>query len=69
MEIENMAKQVKAASILLAAASEDLKNNALLSIAKALLDRREEILKANRTDLEEAEKDNLSAPLIKKIEV
>lgn len=67
MEIKEMAKQVKVAAIMLAASGEDLKNDALSRIAKALKDRKEEILKANNEDLKNAEKDKLSAPLLKRL--
>jgi glutamate-5-semialdehyde dehydrogenase len=67
MDIKEMAKQVKAAAIMLAASGEELKNDALSGIAKALKDRKEEILKANKVDLENAEKDKLSAPLLKRL--
>jgi glutamate-5-semialdehyde dehydrogenase len=67
MEIEKLAREVKTASIILAAAKESLKNNALSNIAAELLFRKEEILKANKKDLEKAEKDKLSAPLLKRL--
>ncbi|MCK4887839.1 MAG: glutamate-5-semialdehyde dehydrogenase [Planctomycetes bacterium] len=67
MTIADIASQAKSASILLAAVKTDVKNNALAEIAKALKANSEEIIKANLSDLEEAEKNNLAAPLLKRL--
>ena len=43
-------------------ASAEIKNNALKSIASALATQKEQIISANRMDLEIAKKESLSAP-------
>ncbi|HPS55917.1 MAG TPA: glutamate-5-semialdehyde dehydrogenase [Sedimentisphaerales bacterium] len=67
MTIANLAAQAKEASILLADVKTDVKNNALAEIAKALKANSSEIIKANLSDLEDAEKNNLAAPLLKRL--
>jgi len=67
MSIKEMACQVKDASIKLAAADTKLKNDALAHIARSLIDRKDEILKANAMDLKRSEEENLSAPLLKRL--
>ena len=62
-----MAIQAKKASILMQGVSTELKNNALEKIAKALLERKEEILKANTQDMERSASENLAAPLLKRL--
>lgn len=51
----------------LSVAGETLKNAALLAMAKALLDRREEWLSANSADLEEAKKNGMSPSLLDRL--
>jgi len=51
----------------LAAVNTDIKNNALAQIAKALKQRSVEIIAANQQDLAEAQKNNLAAPLLKRL--
>jgi glutamate-5-semialdehyde dehydrogenase len=67
MNISQIAEKAKAASILLAAAKADIKNAALMRIAKALKDYSAMIIAANKEDLAEAEKNKLSAPLLKRL--
>jgi glutamate-5-semialdehyde dehydrogenase len=67
MSIEVMASQVKEASLKLAATETDMRNNALKSIARALVERKAEILNANMEDLIKSEKNNLAAPLLKRL--
>jgi glutamate-5-semialdehyde dehydrogenase len=67
MTIADIAAQAKSASILLAAVKTDVKNKALAEIAKALKANSDEIIKANLSDLKEAEKNNLAAPLLKRL--
>jgi glutamate-5-semialdehyde dehydrogenase len=67
MGIFEITAAAKAASIPLAAVGTDVKNNALAEIAKALRHRGADIISANQEDLAEAEKDNLSAPLLKRL--
>jgi len=61
------AEAAKAASLRLAAAKTETKNAALTAIAKALDQRRGEILAANEKDLAAAEEANLAAPLLKRL--
>jgi glutamate-5-semialdehyde dehydrogenase len=67
MSITKIAISGKSASIQLAAAKTDVKNKALAEIAKALKLRSVEITSANKEDLADAEKSNLSAPLLKRL--
>ena len=67
MGISDFARLVKDASIELAAMGADQKNRALDEIAKALVERREEIIRANREDLARSEGEKLAAPLLKRL--
>lgn len=67
MEMKAIARQVKDASIRLAATETDLKNEALALIARSLLERLDEIVEANQKDLERSKKENLSEPLLKRL--
>ncbi len=67
MSIAKIAASAKSASIRLAAVKTDVKNKALAEIAKALKQRSEKIVSANKKDLTAAEKNNLSAPLLKRL--
>ncbi len=67
MGIAETAQMAKAASIQLAAVKSVAKNNALAEIAKALRQNSEKIVAANKKDLADAEKNNLSAPLLKRL--
>lgn len=67
MNMEELARQVKESSIKLAAAGTELKNKALANIAQSLNERKEDIIKANQEDLDRSEKENLPAPLLKRL--
>jgi len=67
MNIKESAAIAKKASIALANCSSDLKNKALLEISKALSARQEEIIKANKEDIERSTAENLSDPLLKRL--
>jgi glutamate-5-semialdehyde dehydrogenase len=67
MSIAEIAVAAKSASVLLAAVKTDVKNSALAEIAKALQQRSDEIASANKKDLAAAGKNNLSAPLLKRL--
>jgi len=67
MKMDELASQVKEASLQLAAAGTELKDKALKLIAASLQTRKEEIIGANRVDLERSEKENLPAPLLKRL--
>jgi glutamate-5-semialdehyde dehydrogenase len=67
MTMDELARRVKEASLKLAACGADAKNKALAQIAESLTERKEEIIRANREDLARSEKENLSAPLLKRL--
>lgn len=67
MDTRTLAIQAKKASILMQGVSTELKNSALKKIAEALLARKDEILEANRQDMERSAAENLAAPLHKRL--
>ncbi len=67
MSILDICKSAKSASIYMAGLSTAVKNQALSQIAKSLQSNSEKILQANRQDMEQAEKDNLGAALLKRL--
>jgi glutamate-5-semialdehyde dehydrogenase len=67
MSVTEIAIAAKRASIQLAAVKTDAKNSALAEIAKALKQHSAEIISANKKDLTIAEKNNLAAPLLKRL--
>lgn len=67
MSMDELARRVKEASIQLAAADTDLKNKALARITESLQYHKEEIIRANQEDLIRSEKENLAAPLLKRL--
>ncbi len=67
MIIAEIAAAAKAASIRLAVVKSEVKDKALAEIAKALKARSAEIVSANEKDLAGAEKNNLAAPLLKRL--
>ena len=67
MDIQTIAAQAKTAAIQMAALGTEVKNQALAQIAEALELRRAEVIAANQTDLDRSEKENLAAPLLKRL--
>jgi glutamate-5-semialdehyde dehydrogenase len=67
MNIAELATAAKAASIRLAATRTEAKDKALAQIANALKAHSAEIISANKTDLANAEKDNVATPLLKRL--
>lgn len=67
MTIKDTANKAKQAAIQLAAVDNGTKNAALSAIAALLTEKTPEILTANNQDLEQATKDNLAAPLLKRL--
>ncbi|MHC4172204.1 MAG: glutamate-5-semialdehyde dehydrogenase [Planctomycetota bacterium] len=67
MGIAEIAAAAKSASIRLAAVKTDVKDGSLARIAKALKQHSTKIVSANKEDLAAAEKDNLPAPLLKRL--
>lgn len=67
MNIQEQIRQVKLAAPGMAANSEENRNKALLAVSEALLARQEEIFAANRADMEQAEKDGVAGPILKRL--
>lgn len=67
MSITELAKSAKNASITFAAVNTETKNHALSEIGKALRQNSKAIVAANQHDLAEAQKNNLAAPLLKRL--
>jgi len=67
MKFESIACEVKEVSLKLAAIDADTKNKALTHIAQALKNRSKEIMDANKEDIERSQKENLAAPLLKRL--
>ena len=67
MDIKDKAIAAKAASIHLAALDGDTKNRALEAMALGLEKRSDEILKANQEDCARSEKENIAAPILKRL--
>ncbi|MHC5060161.1 MAG: glutamate-5-semialdehyde dehydrogenase [Planctomycetota bacterium] len=67
MQIAEIAAAAKQASIHLAAAKTEVKNNALAAVAAALQANSTDIIAANQKDLDQARAENLAAPLLKRL--
>ncbi len=67
MDITEASKIAKKASIALAACSSEVKNRALKLVADTLIDRKDEIIKANAEDLERSKQEDLAMPLLKRL--
>ncbi len=67
MDIRQLCENAGEASVKMAALSGEVKNNALLKIADALLANSKRIIEANQNDLERSEKENLASPLLKRL--
>ena len=66
-ELHDIAMDAREASYVMASLNSDVKNRALVNVAKMLKDSKDEIFAANKIDLEEAKKADLDAPLIKRL--
>ena len=66
-ELEEKGKAAKAASRKLAFLSTEVKNKALVNIAEALIDKRDEILAANKIDYEEAKASGMSEAMLDRL--
>ncbi len=67
MMMGELARQVKDASLRLAACDGEIKNKALARLAESLTKRQDEIVRANRADLDRSKQENLAAPLLKRL--
>ena len=68
-QVRQQALAARAASRVLAATSEEERNQALEAIAAALEANRERILAANAEDLKAGEQDGLASPLLKRLDL
>jgi glutamate-5-semialdehyde dehydrogenase len=66
-ELEEKGKAAKAASKKLASLSTGIKNKALTNVAEALIDRRDEILAANKIDYEQAKASGMSEAMLDRL--
>jgi len=66
-ELEEKGKAAKAASRKLAFLSTEVKNKALLNIAEALIDKKDEILAANRIDYDDAKVSGMSEAMLDRL--
>ena len=67
MNLQEEIKQVKMAAPSLAASTEESRNQALQAVGEALLAHQEEIFAANKADMEQAEKDGVAGPILKRL--
>lgn len=67
MELHELAYQAKGAAIKLAAIKRETKDRALAAMSNLLQTRAQDIIAANQQDLQRAEKENLPAPLRKRL--
>lgn len=67
MNIKEQAKLVKLASPKMAGSSNEQRNKALSAVVNALEEHQDEIFAANKVDLEQASKDNVAAPIVKRL--
>ena len=67
MNIEEAAQKARKASIRLAGISGQTKNESINRISKAIKEKSSEIIAANKKDLDRAEKEDLAAPLLKRL--
>ncbi len=67
MSVLEAARRVKEASLKMAAASTEVKNDALSRLAARLMENKEAIFEANRRDVERSKEEGLAAPLLKRL--
>ncbi len=67
MDLKEELKKVKLAATALAASSEESRNKALEAVCKAIVEQNEKIFAANQEDMEQAEKDGVAAPVMKRL--
>lgn len=67
MTTQDRAQCAQKSSILLAAADTATKNKALRAVSKAIKEKIDIILEANKRDIDQARKENLAAPLLKRL--
>lgn len=67
MNLKEEIKKVKLAAPKLAASAEGKRNQALEAVSRALLENQEKIFAANKADMEQAEKDGVAGPILKRL--
>ena len=67
MEIREEVKKVKLSAPLLAGMPEEKRNQALSSVAEALMAHKDEIFAANAADMEQAKEEGIPAPVLKRL--
>jgi len=67
MSVKDSAAKAKSASIRLGGVGSKLKNQGLRAIASALKKNKEQIISANKKDLQEAQKNQLAGPVMKRL--
>ncbi len=67
MSIASQVEKIKKSQVFLGSLPSETKNNALKKIAEELKRRTDDIVSANRKDILRSEKENLSAPLLKRL--
>ncbi len=67
MSIQEEIKKVKLSSPRMAASTEEMRNKALQMVSDALFAHQDEIFAANREDMEQAAKDGVAAPILKRL--
>lgn len=67
MDIRSQVRKVKLASPKLAGSDREIRDQALQFVMDALLEKKEEIFAANRADMEQAKKDGVSEPVLKRL--
>ncbi len=67
LTVKQIAQKARAAAIDFASLPSEVKNQALIKVASALFDKKEEILTANEQDVKNASEANIATPLIKRL--
>lgn len=67
VEIREEVKKVKLSAPMLAGMAEEKRNQALQAVTEALMIHKEEIFAANAADMEQAEKEGIAAPVLKRL--
>ncbi|MCF7957851.1 MAG: glutamate-5-semialdehyde dehydrogenase, partial [Phycisphaerae bacterium] len=65
--IKDIARKARQASVVMASLSTEVRNNALATVANALAAAREDIVKANQQDMDQARHEGISPVLIKRL--
>jgi len=69
MNLIEQVKKTKEASLVLGTSTIEVRNKILENIAKSIEENKDKIIEENKKDIQQAEKDNLSKPLLKRLEL